>query len=96
MSRVIGTGNDLVINAGQLIRGPEGDRVTDAAVWVRGATIAAAGPAAEVEAVAPPPAVRRDYPRSTVLPGLINGHVHLAMDGGPDPVRTMLDSDPDL
>jgi len=29
---------------------------------------------------------RTDYPGATILPGLIDSHVHLGFDGGPDPV----------
>jgi imidazolonepropionase-like amidohydrolase len=32
---------------------------------------------------------RTDYPGGTILPGLIDCHVHLAFDGGPDPAARM-------
>jgi imidazolonepropionase-like amidohydrolase len=32
---------------------------------------------------------RTDYPGATILPGLIDGHVHLALDGGPEPAARM-------
>ena len=32
---------------------------------------------------------RADYPGSTIMPGLIDTHVHLGFDGGPDPVARM-------
>jgi imidazolonepropionase-like amidohydrolase len=32
---------------------------------------------------------RTDYPGATILPGLIDSHVHLGFDGGPDPVARM-------
>jgi imidazolonepropionase-like amidohydrolase len=32
---------------------------------------------------------RTDYPRATILPGLIDSHVHLGFDGGPDPAARM-------
>src|SRR2546430_11620061 len=83
----------LLITVGRLLRGPVGDVVTDGAVLVRDGRIAAEGARTDVAAAGLE--VRRiDLPHSTMLPGLINGHVHLAMDGGPDPVRSMLDSDP--
>ena len=32
---------------------------------------------------------RTDYPGSTIMPGLIDSHVHLGFDGGPDPAARM-------
>jgi imidazolonepropionase-like amidohydrolase len=32
---------------------------------------------------------RTDYPGSTIMPGLIDSHVHLAFDGGPNPAGRM-------
>ena len=32
---------------------------------------------------------RADYPDSTIMPGLIDGHVHLGFDGGPNPAARM-------
>src|SRR5256886_13446944 len=90
-------GEALLITVGRLLRGPVGDVVTDGAVLVRDGGIVAEGARTDVIAAAGAagPDVRRiDLPQSTMLPGLINGHVHLAMDGGPDPVRSLLDSDP--
>ena len=87
----------LLITAGRLLRGPVGDVVTDGAVLVRDGLIAAEGARADVIAVVADvdPEVRRvDLPHATMLPGLINGHVHLAMDGGTDPVASMLGSSP--
>ena len=54
-----------------------GDRVVD---WV--------GPAATLPAehAALP---RADYPDSTIMPGLIDSHVHLGFDGGPNPAARM-------
>jgi imidazolonepropionase-like amidohydrolase len=83
----------LVIRAARMLRGPAGERVTDAAVLLRDGVIVAAGGRAAVQAVTPPDTPVLDYPHSTLLPGLIDGHVHLSMDGGRDPVGTMLRSD---
>ncbi|ANZ14882.1 amidohydrolase [Streptomyces noursei ATCC 11455] len=35
------------------------------------------------------------FPHSTVLPGLIDAHIHLCFDGGTDPVATLRDRDDD-
>lgn len=53
----------------------DGAPVTDAALVVRDGRIAAFGPAAEV--AVPQDAERLDFPGCTLLPGLVDGHVHL-------------------
>src|SRR5436190_24141535 len=75
-----------LITASQVLVGPAGERVAGGAVLVDGATIAAVGPRAAVEPLAATDARRHHYPHATVLPGLIDCHVHLAFDAGPDPV----------
>lgn len=44
---------------------------------------------------APPEAQLIDLPGATLLPGLIDTHVHLAFDGGPDPVAALAGRDDD-
>lgn len=83
----------MLITAGTMLRGPVGDRVEDAAVLVRGGTIVAAGPRTEVEHLAGPGTPRHDHPGATLLPGLINGHVHFCFDASDDPVGAMLRED---
>jgi imidazolonepropionase-like amidohydrolase len=62
--------------------------VTDGAVVLGEHTVDWAGPAAELPAeYAPLP--RTGYPGGTILPGLIDSHVHLAFDGGPAPAARM-------
>ncbi len=62
--------------------------VTDGAVVLGDRTVNWAGPAAalpaEYESLP-----RAAYPGATILPGLIDSHVHLAFDGGPDPAARM-------
>ncbi|MEU8782776.1 amidohydrolase family protein [Streptomyces sp. NPDC048637] len=41
----------------------------------------------------PTAAERVDFPHGTLLPGLIDAHVHLAMDGGDDPVSVLRAAD---
>lgn len=74
--------NEAVITAGTVLPGPTGEALTDAAVHVRDGRILAVGPAEAVLAEAPH-AARRDFPDSTIVPGLIDAHVHLVLDGGP-------------
>lgn len=65
-----------------------GTYLEDGAVLIEGESIAAVGPRTEIEERA-----GADMPRfefgGTILPGLIDAHVHLAFDGGPDPVATL-------
>jgi len=62
--------------------------VTDGAVVIGDRTVDWAGPAAALPAeyAALP---RRDYPDGSILPGLIDSHVHLGFDGGPNPAARM-------
>jgi len=62
--------------------------VTDGAVVLGDRTVDWVGPAAELPAeyAARP---RAGYPGGTILPGLIDCHVHLAFDGGPAPAARM-------
>ena len=65
----------LVIRHGRLFDGTGGPVVEDAAVVVRGNRFAAAGPAETVEI--PRCAREIDAAGGTILPGLIDNHVHL-------------------
>jgi imidazolonepropionase-like amidohydrolase len=62
--------------------------VTDGAVVLGEHSVDWAGPAAELPAEYRP-LPRTGYPGGTILPGLIDSHVHLAFDGGPDPAARM-------
>jgi len=84
---------ELLISAGQLLLGPVGERVADGAVLVRGSEIVAVGSAGDVAQLATVDTVRLDLPDATVLPGLIDGHVHLSFDSGPDPAATLAELD---
>lgn len=75
-----------VVSAGRMVTGPGGRVTVDGAVLYDGGRIVVAGPRAEVEAQAGPDIPRSAFPEGTLLPGLIDSHVHLALDAGPDPV----------
>ncbi|MFD0813502.1 amidohydrolase family protein [Amycolatopsis umgeniensis] len=90
-----GDGRQLLITASQVLRGPRGEQIRDGAVLVEAGTIVVVGPRRTVEQQAQPTAVHSDYPGCTVLPGLINCHVHLAFDGGPDLVSTVRETPDD-
>ncbi|HEU5315621.1 MAG TPA: amidohydrolase family protein [Chloroflexota bacterium] len=66
----------LYVRAGRVLTClPEQDPIEDAAILVQSGRIVAVGPAARL---APPPGVEVvDHSDKTVLPGLVDGHVHL-------------------
>src|ERR1022692_3861968 len=79
----------LLVSAGEMLSGPAGGRIPGGAVLVAGDRIAAAGTRRDVEALAPPGTRRADYPNGCLLPGLVDGHVHLAFDPDGDPVAAV-------
>ncbi|MEV0962747.1 MULTISPECIES: amidohydrolase family protein [unclassified Streptomyces] len=84
---------DALVSAGRMLTGPRGRLLPDGAVLVRGGVITDAGPLADVRTRAPDGITRYDHPEGTLLPGLIDTHVHLALDAGPDPVAALLEAD---
>jgi imidazolonepropionase-like amidohydrolase len=71
----------LCIRAARLITGRGREVIDDAVVFVEGGRIAAAGRAAELPAPTPGvPSVT--YPQGTLLPGLVDAHVHLTFRRG--------------
>jgi imidazolonepropionase-like amidohydrolase len=77
------TPDPVVLRAPRLLDGTGAAPVTDAACWLQGGRIAYAGPAGGLPgAAAGVPA--RDFPGATLLPGLIDVHVHLVASAGPD------------
>lgn len=84
---------NTIVSAGRVLLGPRGHHATDAAVLVQDGVIADVGSRADVEARAPRGAARFDYPDGTLLPGLIDAHVHLVLDAGADPVTALQDID---
>ncbi|MFF9409865.1 amidohydrolase family protein [Streptomyces anandii] len=85
--------SQILITAGRMLLGPAGAHVRDGAVLVAGDAIVAAGAREDVLARAEPDCRTLDFPDATVLPGLIDCHVHLAFDAGSDPVSTVSESD---
>lgn len=86
-------GVQQLITAAQVLPGPAKQRIPDGAVLIDGGVITAVGPRREVEQQATPEAHRHDFPRHTVLPGLINCHIHLVFDAGPDPVGAVQETE---
>lgn len=73
-----------LLSADQVLAGPAGERIQGGAVLVQGDSIVAVGGRQELRAVAGADVVERAFPGATILPGLINAHVHLAFSAGPD------------
>jgi len=77
------TPDPVVLRAPRLLDGTGTRQVADAAVLIRGGRIVHAGPAADLPASAARGEVR-EFPGCTLLPGLVDVHVHLVASAGPD------------
>jgi len=79
----LATPDPVILRAPRLLDGTGAPPVPDAALLVEGGRIAYAGPAAGLpEGAGQVPAL--DFPGATLLPGLVDAHVHLVASGGPD------------
>lgn len=77
------TPDPVVLRAPRLLDGTGAAPVADAALLVEGGRIGYAGPAAGLsEGAGQVPAL--DFPGATLLPGLVDVHVHLVASAGPD------------
>ncbi|WP_098956475.1 amidohydrolase family protein [Pseudonocardia sp. N23] len=80
---------DMLILGGRVLIGPPGASIEDGAVLIRGEKIAAVGPRAAVLAAAGGAETVIDCSASTLLPGLVDAHAHLVLDGSADPVKAL-------
>jgi imidazolonepropionase-like amidohydrolase len=77
------TPDPVVLRAPRLLDGTGAPSVADAAVLIEGGRVAHAGPAAGLpEGTGQVPAL--EFSGATILPGLVDVHVHLVASGGPD------------
>jgi imidazolonepropionase-like amidohydrolase len=77
------TPDPVVLRAPHLLDGTGAGPVADAALLIEGGRVAYAGPAAGLpDGADRSPAL--DFPGATLLPGLVDAHVHLVASGGPD------------
>ncbi|MYW64447.1 amidohydrolase family protein [Streptomyces sp. SID8379] len=83
----------MLVTAARVLAGADRHVVPDGAVLVRDGKIACVGPREEVQRHALPDEPRLAHPAGTLLPGLIDAHVHLCFDAGPDPVATLQEQD---
>lgn len=79
-----------LLTAQQVLIGPSGEKVSPGAVLVDGEVIVAVGTVRDVESQAPRNVQRLEFPGGTILPGLINSHVHLAFGADKDIVDTLV------
>ncbi|MEN8656206.1 amidohydrolase family protein [Streptomyces sp. 21So2-11] len=86
--------NKILITADHVITGPAGQVIDDGAVLVDAGVITAVGTAAELDTLVDASVSRLRCPGATVMPGLIDCHVHLAFDAGPDPIHAVTHADP--
>lgn len=77
----------LYLRAARLITGRGEEVIEDAAVRVEDGRIAAAGKASEVTAPADASVPSLTYAQGTILPGLVDAHVHLSFRRGEDIVQ---------
>ncbi|MCQ4079766.1 amidohydrolase family protein [Streptomyces sp. RB6PN25] len=85
--------NKVLIIADRVITGPKAQVTDDDAVLVDAGVISAVGTAAELDASVDGAVPRLRCPGTTVMPGLIDCHVHLAFDAGPDPITAVAQAD---
>lgn len=78
-----------VIHAGRLIDGTGSDVQIERAIYVEDGTVTRVGPASEI----PPNVEVLDASQSTVLPGLIDCHVHLVFSAAENPLSDVLRED---
>ncbi|MFI7385459.1 amidohydrolase family protein [Streptomyces sp. NPDC049813] len=83
----------MLLTAARVLAGADRRPLPDGAVLVRAGRIARVGPREEVQRLARPDEPRLAFPAGTLLPGLIDAHVHLCFDGGTDPVATLAEQD---
>ncbi|MFJ9008617.1 amidohydrolase family protein [Streptomyces canus] len=86
--------NKVLITADRVIVGPADQVTTDGAVLIDSGLVAAVGTTAELDALVGMSVPRLRCPGATVMPGMMDCHVHLAFDAGPDLINAVGDADP--
>lgn len=78
------------MSASQVLTGPAGQRFDNGAVLVQGDSIVAVGGYDDVRAAGGADVIELAFPAATILPGLINSHVHLAFNVGLDRLEKLM------
>ena len=87
-------GDRLLLVADRLVDGTGRRAPGRSFVAVEGERIVAVGPVEEAQGQVPASARRLDFPACTILPGLVDSHVHLTFSAGPVPFEDLqADSD---
>ncbi|MEX1077805.1 MAG: amidohydrolase family protein [Homoserinimonas sp.] len=82
----------IILKAARVVIHPRKNEVQrDTAIYIQGDTIVSIGRACDVPAETEAQVV--DFGEKTLFPGMMDSHVHLAFDGGADPIAGMLASD---
>jgi len=76
----------MLLRKGRIIVG-NGEVIEDGTVVIEGNTLSFVGPSQELKASRQD--MVYDISGKTILPGLIDSHVHLCLDGGPDPMTSL-------
>ncbi|MFE5325591.1 amidohydrolase family protein [Embleya sp. NPDC056575] len=85
--------DERILTAALVLTGPADEVIEDGAVRVRDGVFADVGPRREVVERAAPDTPVLDLAGATLLPGLIDCHVHLAFDASEDPVAALRAAD---
>lgn len=86
--------SDTLVTAGAVLVGPDGETISNGAVLVREDEIVAVGPLAQVRERATEATQEIAFPdTSTLLPGLIDSHVRLVLNGGRTPYQDLAAQD---
>ncbi|WP_217695797.1 MULTISPECIES: amidohydrolase family protein, partial [unclassified Pseudonocardia] len=81
--------------AATVLLGPEGESVSDGAVLVADGVISAVGRRDEVEVGVGRDVAVHQFGDATIIPGLVDAHVHLVFHGGPNILDTLYAEDDD-
>lgn len=83
----------IAVFAKKILIGPSTRFIEHGAVLIKGRSIHAVGPGSDIETLLDARTTRLDLPHATVLPGLIDCHVHLSFDSSPKPFKMVANAD---
>ncbi|MCM9082391.1 amidohydrolase family protein [Streptomyces spororaveus] len=86
--------NKVLITADRVIAGPSDQVTLEGAVLIESGKVTVVGATADLDASVDASVPRLRCPGATLMPGMIDCHVHLAFDAGPDPIGAVVGADP--